>query len=161
VYFWDRSPAAVGVSRGDVMWRSEEWRLAGAEDVHQVLAWAAGPAGRGRPFELFVEAQNSESSLGVSHLGVTADVGLVGTVCGMSYSSDLTDEQWALLKPVFNAPGKRGPRHAPDLRSVVDAMLYISTPAASGGSSPSRSGPGRGCGRSSAAGRATAPGRGL
>lgn len=44
----------------------------------------------------------------------------------MSYSTDLTDEQWALLEPVFNAPGKRGPKHAPDLRSVVDAMLYIS-----------------------------------
>jgi hypothetical protein len=27
----------------------------------------------------------------------------------MSYASDLTDEQWALLEPVFNAPGKRGP----------------------------------------------------
>ena len=44
----------------------------------------------------------------------------------MSYSSDLTDEQWALLGPVFNAPGKRGPKHAPDLRRVVDAMLYVS-----------------------------------
>ena len=44
----------------------------------------------------------------------------------MSYSTDLTDEQWALLEPVFNAWGKRGPRHAPDLRRVVDAMLYIS-----------------------------------
>ena len=44
----------------------------------------------------------------------------------MSYSSDLTDEQWALLEPVFNAPGKRGPKHGPDLRRVVDAMLYIS-----------------------------------
>jgi transposase len=40
----------------------------------------------------------------------------------MSYSSDLTDEQWMLLEPVFNAPGKRGPRHAADLRSVVDAI---------------------------------------
>ncbi len=44
----------------------------------------------------------------------------------MSYSSDLTDEQWTLLEPVFNAPGKRGPIHVVDLRSVVDAMLYIS-----------------------------------
>ena len=57
---------------------------------------------------------------------VTAVVGSVGTVCGMSYSSDLTDEQRALLKSVFNAPGKRGPKHAPDLRRVVDAMLYVS-----------------------------------
>ncbi|MGN6333887.1 MAG: IS5 family transposase [Motilibacteraceae bacterium] len=44
----------------------------------------------------------------------------------MSYPSDLTDEQWALLEPVFNAPGKRGPKHGPDLRRVVDGMLYIS-----------------------------------
>ena len=27
---------------------------------------------------------------------------------------------------MFNAPGKRGPKHGPDLRRVVDAMLYIS-----------------------------------
>jgi transposase len=26
---------------------------------------------------------------------------------------------------VFNVPGKRGRKHAEDLRSVVDAMLYI------------------------------------
>jgi len=44
----------------------------------------------------------------------------------MSYSSDLAGEQWALLEPVFGAPGRRGPRHAPDLRRVVDAMLYVS-----------------------------------
>jgi putative transposase len=62
----------------------------------------------------------------VSHLVVTAVAGLVGTVGGMSYSSDLTDERWALLEPVFNVPGKRGPRHATDLRRVVDAMLFVS-----------------------------------
>jgi putative transposase len=62
----------------------------------------------------------------VFYLVVAAVAGLVGTVCGMSYSSDLTDEQWALLEPVFNAPGKRGPKHAPDLRRVVEAMLYVS-----------------------------------
>ena len=62
----------------------------------------------------------------MSQLVVTVPTGLVGTVCGMSYSTDLTDEQWALPEPVFNTPGKRGPKHAPDLRSVVDAMLYIS-----------------------------------
>ena len=43
----------------------------------------------------------------------------------MAYRSDLTDEQWALLEPVFNAPRKRGRKHAEDLRTVVDAMLYI------------------------------------
>ena len=60
------------------------------------------------------------------YLVVTAVAGLVGTVWGMSYSSDLTEEQWALLEPVFNVSGKRGPKHAPDLRRVVDAMLYVS-----------------------------------
>ncbi len=43
----------------------------------------------------------------------------------MSYPSDLTDDQWELLEPVFNAPGKRDRKHADDLRTVVDAMLYI------------------------------------
>jgi transposase len=66
------------------------------------------------------------SLLGVSHLVATATGGRLGTVWGMAYSSDLTDEQWALLDPVFNAPSKRGPKHAADLRSVVNAMLYIS-----------------------------------
>jgi len=34
---------------------SDEWRPTGATDVHEVLAWATGPDGRGRRFELFVE----------------------------------------------------------------------------------------------------------
>jgi hypothetical protein len=29
---------------------------------------------------------------------------VVGTVRGMVYPIDLTDEQWALLEPVFHAP---------------------------------------------------------
>ena len=37
----------------------------------------------------------------------------------MSYSSDLTNEQWALLERVVDAPDKRGPKHAPDLRGVA------------------------------------------
>ncbi|MGH8961908.1 MAG: transposase [Jatrophihabitantaceae bacterium] len=43
----------------------------------------------------------------------------------MAYPSDLTDEQWALLEPVFNVPGKRGRKHADDRRTVVDATLYV------------------------------------
>ena len=35
--------------------------------------------------------------------------GLDGTVGGMAYTSDLTDEQWELLEPVFNAPLDRRP----------------------------------------------------
>jgi hypothetical protein len=50
----------------------------------------------------------------VFHSAVTAAAGLVSTVRGVSYASDLTAEHWALLEPVFNAPGKRGPKHAPD-----------------------------------------------
>jgi putative transposase len=49
----------------------------------------------------------------------------VVTVPGMSYASDLTNDQWEMLEPVFNVPGKRGRKHGDDLRSVVDAMLYI------------------------------------
>ena len=41
---------------------------------------------------------------------------------GTAYPSDLTDEQWALLEPLFNAPGKRVVRTC---ATVVDAMLYI------------------------------------
>jgi putative transposase len=43
----------------------------------------------------------------------------------MAYASDLTDEQWALLEPVFSPASKRGRKHADDLRIAVDAMLYI------------------------------------
>lgn len=38
-----------------------------------------------------------------------------GAVPGMSYPSDLTDDQWTLLSPVFKAPGMRGRKHADDL----------------------------------------------
>jgi hypothetical protein len=41
-----------------------------------------------------------------------AQIERVVTVRGMSYPSDLTDDQWELLEPVFNAPGKRGRKHA-------------------------------------------------
>ena len=44
----------------------------------------------------------------------------------MAYSSDLTDSQWDLLKPLLLDPSKRGPKHGSDLRHVVNAMLYIS-----------------------------------
>jgi transposase len=45
--------------------------------------------------------------------------------CEACRTSDLTDEEWKLLEPVFKAPGKRGRKHGDDLRSIVDAMLYI------------------------------------
>lgn len=49
----------------------------------------------------------------------------MGTVQGMSSSSGLTEEQWDLCEPVFNAPGRRGRDHSGDLPIVVDAMLYL------------------------------------
>jgi transposase len=50
---------------------------------------------------------------------------LVVTVRSMSYPSDLTDDQWALLEPMFNAPGKRCRKYGADLRTVVEAMLHV------------------------------------
>jgi transposase len=41
-----------------------------------------------------------------------------------SYPTDLTKKQWAVVKALLNAPGKRGPKFG-DLRTVVDAMLYV------------------------------------
>jgi hypothetical protein len=47
-------------------------------------------------------------SRSVSSFVPTAGAAWVGTVHLMSRANDLTDMQWALLEPVFNAPGKRG-----------------------------------------------------
>jgi putative transposase len=43
----------------------------------------------------------------------------------MAYASDLTGDQWVLLEPLLCPTSKRGPKHGGDLRSVVDAMLYV------------------------------------
>jgi transposase len=97
-----------------------------AAALEEVRARIAGRFARAElPVREWINSGLGSDLLGVSHLVVTADDGVVGTVPGMSYASDLTDEQWALLQPVFSAPGKRGPKHAPDLRRVVDAMLYV------------------------------------
>lgn len=40
------------------------------------------------------------------------------------YPSDVSDQQWLLLEPMLNGPGKRGPKHG-DLRRVVDGILYV------------------------------------
>lgn len=42
----------------------------------------------------------------------------------MSYPSDLSDDQWALLEPLLSRPGKPGRKHE-DLRMVVDGILYV------------------------------------
>ena len=42
----------------------------------------------------------------------------------MSYPSDVTDAQWALLEPLLLRPGKPGRKHE-DLRGVVNGILFI------------------------------------
>ena len=44
---------------------------------------------------------------------------------GLRYPSDLTDEEWALVKPLI-PPAKRGgnKRHV-DVREIVDGLMYI------------------------------------
>lgn len=43
----------------------------------------------------------------------------------MAYPSDLTDEQWMVMRPVFSPPSKAGRKHGEGLRTVVDGVLYI------------------------------------
>jgi transposase len=43
------------------------------------------------------------------------------------YASDTTDEEWAVLFPHLPASCKRGRPRTVDLRSIVDAILYIAT----------------------------------
>jgi len=40
------------------------------------------------------------------------------------YPSDLTDEQWALLKPLLPHRGRRGRSRMTDLREIVNALFY-------------------------------------
>ena len=45
----------------------------------------------------------------------------------LRYPSDLTDEEWALVKPLI-APGKRGGgKRRVDLRSIVDGLMYVAS----------------------------------
>jgi putative transposase len=42
-----------------------------------------------------------------------------------TYPSDLTDEQWALIRPYFRRPSRRGRPRTIDHRALVNATLYI------------------------------------
>jgi putative transposase len=44
----------------------------------------------------------------------------------IAYSTDLTDEQWAIIAVFMPAPKKRGKKRRVDLREVVNGILYIS-----------------------------------
>ena len=40
------------------------------------------------------------------------------------YSTDLTDEQWAIVAPLLPEPRPRGRRRTADLRRVLDGISY-------------------------------------
>jgi len=42
----------------------------------------------------------------------------------MGYLTDLTDEQWALIEPIFSPQEGRGRRRTVNLRRVIDALMY-------------------------------------
>lgn len=46
-------------------------------------------------------------------------------VLGMPFPSDLSDGQWELVERLLADPSKRGPKHGPDLRRVINGMLYV------------------------------------
>lgn len=46
------------------------------------------------------------------------------------YPSDLTDEEWSIVRPLLRAPPKRGRKPTTDLREVLNALRYM---ARSGG----------------------------
>jgi transposase len=41
------------------------------------------------------------------------------------YSTDLTDKQWDIIKPLLPAPKKRGHPRVVDLRRIINGILYI------------------------------------
>jgi putative transposase len=41
------------------------------------------------------------------------------------YTSDLSDEQWALVEPLIPPPRPGGDRRTTDMRDLVDAILYV------------------------------------
>lgn len=43
----------------------------------------------------------------------------------MTYPSDLTDEQWAILAPMIPPPHKEGHPRDADMREVVNGILYL------------------------------------
>ena len=45
-------------------------------------------------------------------------------MCRKEYKTDLSDEQWNLIRPLLPPPKKTGKKIHVDLREVVNAILY-------------------------------------
>ncbi len=71
VDFWRRPDPTPGITRESMGWYSEEWRLEGAEDVEQVLAWARATAADDRVCTVYVEVHDSEQGPGLVQLAGT------------------------------------------------------------------------------------------
>ena len=67
VYFWHQPPAPAGKRQGQVAYHSDEYRLRGAVDVHEVLTWAADTARPEQTFTLYIE-RVEDGSPGLIHL---------------------------------------------------------------------------------------------
>lgn len=51
---------------------------------------------------------------------------------GMRYSSDMTDDEWAMIAPHLPPPRRLGRPRTTDLRAVVDGLLYVLTSGCQG-----------------------------
>lgn len=55
VHFWHQPPAPPGIPRSQMGYHCDEHRVSGAEDVHEVVAWARVKARSDQTFTLYVE----------------------------------------------------------------------------------------------------------
>src|SRR5665647_3058697 len=72
---------------------------------------------------------------------------------------DLSDDEWDFVADLFDPDGRRGTPAQHPRRRMVEAMLYLAGPAATGGACPSGSRRGRRSGPSGGAGGRTGSGR--
>ena len=59
----------------------------------------------------------------------------------MAHAIALTDEQWALVGPLFDPPSRRGAPARTDRRQMVDAMLFLARTGCQWRYLPDRFGP--------------------
>ena len=67
VYFWTQPPAPPDVPPEVVMYESNEFELTGAQDVHEVLAWADENAPAGAMYTLYAVMERNGGP-GLVHL---------------------------------------------------------------------------------------------